>query len=143
VKKRSALITAAALVLALVVGGVGLATGIVGLRVSSASEVQLKPRKLKPKVKTIRRTIKVHRTLPAPDPIYLYESADSDDQGADDKKVESPKVDPAKKEKEKEKEHDKKHGGGRHDKDHGDDKDQEDDGGDESEKGTGTQPPEA
>jgi hypothetical protein len=64
--KRSAMLVAAGLVLTLIVGGVAIAVGMTGPSSSAASPKTVKQhKKQKPIIKTVRRTITVHKKAPA------------------------------------------------------------------------------
>jgi len=61
--KRSAMLVAAGLVLTLVVGGMAVAVGMVGPSTSAAGPRTVRQHKQpKPIVKTVKRTVKVHRS---------------------------------------------------------------------------------
>ena len=60
--KRSAMMVAAGLVLTLVVGGVAVAVGMVGPSTSAAGPRTVRREHPKPIVKTVKRTVKVHRS---------------------------------------------------------------------------------
>jgi hypothetical protein len=60
--KRSAMMVAAGLVLTLVVGGVAVAVGMVGPSTSAAGPRMVRREHPKPIVKTVKRTVKVHRS---------------------------------------------------------------------------------
>jgi hypothetical protein len=63
--KRSAMLMAAGLVLTLLVGGVAIAVGLTGPAASAAAPRVIKHHKApKPIVKTIRKTVTVHRKAP-------------------------------------------------------------------------------
>jgi uncharacterized membrane protein YgcG len=64
--KRSAIVVAAGLVLALVAGGFALTNGLTGPEPSAAVASAKAPRQKKPIVHTITRTIKVHKKAPQP-----------------------------------------------------------------------------
>jgi hypothetical protein len=64
--KRSAMLVAAGLVLTLMVGGVAIAIGMTGPSASAASPKTAKQHhKQKPIIKTIRRTVTIHKKAPA------------------------------------------------------------------------------
>ena len=59
--KRSAIVVAAGLVVALIAGGLALSSGIVGPELSAAVASAKTQQHRKPKIRTIKRTIKVHK----------------------------------------------------------------------------------
>lgn len=64
--KRSAMLVAAGLVLTLIVGGVAVAVGLTGPASSAAApRITHKQKARKPIVKTIKRTVTVHKQAPA------------------------------------------------------------------------------
>jgi hypothetical protein len=73
--KRSAMLVAAGLVLTLIVGGVAIAVGMTGPSTSAASPKMVKQHhKQKPIIKTVRRTITIHKKAPAAGvaaPVYV------------------------------------------------------------------------
>lgn len=62
--KRSAMLVAAGLVLTLIVGGVAVAVGMTGPSSSAAAPRLARHQKPKPIVKTIKKTVKVHKKSP-------------------------------------------------------------------------------
>lgn len=63
--KRSALMLSAGLVLTLIVGGMAVATGLTGPSVSTAVPRAQRPSTSEPVVRTVRRTVTVHKKADA------------------------------------------------------------------------------
>jgi hypothetical protein len=84
--KRSAMLVAAGLVLTLIVGGVAIAVGITGPSSSAAATKTSKHHKhQKPIIKTVRRTVTVHKQAPAAGvaaPVYASAPASSSSNGS-------------------------------------------------------------
>jgi hypothetical protein len=92
--KRSALMLSAALVLTLIVGGFAVATGLTGPTVSNAVPRAERRASSEPVVRTVRRTVKVHKkadakpgevvTVAAPAAAAASPSSSNDLSGDDD-----------------------------------------------------------
>ena len=92
--KRSALMLSAALVLTLIVGGLAVATGLTGPSVSNAVPRAERRASSEPVVRTVRRTVKVHKkadakpgevvTVAAPAAAAASPSSSNDLSGDDD-----------------------------------------------------------
>ena len=84
--RRSAMLVAAGLIFTLIVGGIALAIGLTGPTSSAAAQprMHLKAKRDKPRVRTVRRTVKVHRQAPAPAAVIVAFGSSGSAAGSDD-----------------------------------------------------------